>query len=165
MSEVWALKALLTSSGIFLSLAIPASTVACSTAGCLDRGIELRRNFTVTVTHHGKPLLGVSVQITGDSEGADSQSFTELTSSDGTAHFTHLPPGDYWIKADLLGIAAGYECFHINSLASTKAKKSRRYDWGDEAPAVRQAVGRLLDSQPGKGARRCRTFCTASRCQ
>jgi hypothetical protein len=145
------LKAVLASPGIFLFLIVPASTVACSVVGCLDRGIELRRKFSVTVTHHSKPLLGVSVQITGNSEGAGYQSFAELTKSDGTAHFTHIPPGDYWIKADLLGIAAGYECFHINSSASRKAKKSRRYEWGDEAPAVRQAVGRLLDSQPGKG--------------
>ncbi len=75
----------------------------------------------------------------------------ELTGADGTAHFASLPPGDYWIKVDLLGIEAGYECFHINSFASRKAKKTRRYEWGDMAPAIRQAVGRLVDSQPGKG--------------
>jgi hypothetical protein len=142
---------LLTSAAILTLLTIPVSTVACSLVGCLDRGVELRRNFIVTVTHQDKPLPGVSVQITGNSDVAGHQSLSELTGADGTAHFASLPPGDYWIKADLLGIEAGYECFHINSFASRKAKKTRRYEWGDMAPAFRQAIGRLVDSQPGKG--------------
>ena len=142
---------LLVSAAILTFCAIPVSTVACSLAGCLDRGIELRKNFIVTVTHRDKPLPGVRVQITGNSDVAGHQSFSEQTGVDGTAHFANLPPGDYWINADLLGITAAYECFHINSSASRKAKKSRRYEWGDEAAAVRQAVGRLVDSQPGKG--------------
>jgi len=143
--------ALLAYAAILLLLATPVSTVACSLAGCSDRGFELRRNFSVMVTHQGKPLPGASVQITGNSEGSSHQSFSGLTSSDGTADFANLPPGDYWIKADLLGIEAGYECFHINSSASRKAKKRRRYEWGDDALAATQAVGRLVDSQPGKG--------------
>jgi len=142
---------LLASAAILTFFTIPVSTIACSLVGCADRGVELRRNFIVTVSHQDKRLPGVSVQITGNSDVAGHQSFSELTGVDGTAHFANLPPGDYWIKADLLGIAAGYECFHINSSASRKAKKSRRYEWGDEAPAARQAVGRLVDSQPGKG--------------
>jgi len=129
----------------------PVSSVACSLAGCLDRGIEMRRNFLVTVTHQDKPLPGVSVQITGNSVVAGDQSFSEQTGVDGTAHFVNLPPGDYWIKADLLGIGAGYECFHVKSSASRKAKKSRHYQWGDEAVSAAQAAGRLVDSQPGKG--------------
>jgi hypothetical protein len=116
----------------------------------MDRGDELRRSFTVKVTHQGKPLPRVSVQITGNSEGANPQTLSELTSGNGTAHFENLPPGNYWIKADLLGIGAAHECFHIKSSAR-KAKKDRRYDWGDEPVSVAQAVGRLVDSQPGKG--------------
>ena len=144
-------RRLLASAAVLTFFAIPVSARACSLVGCADRGVELRRNFIVTITHQDKPLPGVSVEITGNSEVAGHQSFSGLTGVDGTAHFANLPPGDYWIKADLLGIAAGYECFHVNSSASRKAKKSRRYEWGDEASAVRQAVGRLVDSQPGKG--------------
>ena len=145
------LKALLAFAAIPLLFTIPISTVACSAVGCSDRGVELRRNFSVKVTHEDKPLAGVSVRITGNSEVAGHQSFSGLTSADGTTHFVNLPPGDYWIEADLLGIEAGYECFHINSSASRKAKKIRRYEWGDMALATRQAVGRLVDPQPGKG--------------
>ncbi len=142
---------LLASAAILTLCTIPVSTVACSVAGCLDGGVELRRNFIVTVTHQDKPLPGVRVQITSNSDVAGHQSFSEQTGVDGTAHFANLPTGDYWIKADLLGIGAGYECFHINSTASRKAKKSRRYEWGDEAVSAAQAAGRLVDSQPSKG--------------
>src|SRR5262249_46136782 len=48
-----------------------------------------------------------------------------------------------------LGIGAGYECFHINSSPSRKAKKRRRYGWGDMPVGVRQAAGRFVDSKPG----------------
>jgi hypothetical protein len=130
---------------------LPASTFACSVVGCLDRGVELRRSFTTTVTHQGKPLPRVSVQVTGNPENGERREFSELTGSDGRAYFSNLPPGDYWIKAELLGIGAGYECFHVNASASKNAKNNRRYDWGDEAVSVAQAVGRLVDSQPGQG--------------
>lgn len=136
---------------ILLFTTLPAPTFACSAVGCINRGIELRRSFTTTVTHQGKPLPRVSVQVTGNSENGDHREFSQLTGSEGRAHFSDLPPGDYWIKADLLGIGAGYECFHINASASKNAKKNRRYDWGDEAISVAQAVGRLVDSQPGQG--------------
>jgi hypothetical protein len=79
------LKALHASAAILPLLTIPVSTVACSAVGCRDRGVELRRNFSVTVTHEDKPLPGVSVRITGNSEVAGHQSFSGLTSADGTA--------------------------------------------------------------------------------
>jgi hypothetical protein len=145
------LKALLSCAAVLFLVAIPASTAACSTVACLDRGVELRRNFTVGVTHEGKALPGVIVQITGNSEGESHRSFSGITSSNGTAHFANILPGDYWIQADLLGISAGYECFHINPTASRNAKKGRSYEWGDEPLGAREAVGRLVDSQPGKG--------------
>jgi hypothetical protein len=65
----------------------------------------------------------VSVQVTGNSENGERREFSELTGSDGMAHFSNLPPGNYWIKTELLGIGAGYECFHVNASASKKRKK------------------------------------------
>jgi len=133
-------------------MAIPARTLGCSLAGCVDRGVEFRRTFTITVSHQDRPLPRVSVQIADNSESGGHQTFSELTGSDGRAHFANLPPGDYWIQADLLGIAAAYECFHISRSPSRKARKNRRYDWGDDAVSAVQAAGRLIDSQPGKGS-------------
>lgn len=109
----------------------------------------MRRNFTVKVTHQGKSLAGVSIQIDGHS-GGNSKSFSALTDARGSARFADVPSGDYWIKAELLGIGAGYECFHIDPFPSRKAKKVRRYTWGDDPSAYRQASGQFVDSQPGK---------------
>ena len=61
------LKARLASVSILALLTIPASTVGCSLAGCVDRGLEMRRNFSVMVTHQDKPLPGASIQIAGNS--------------------------------------------------------------------------------------------------
>lgn len=134
-----------------LLLAMPTSITACSVAGCLNGGIELRRDFEIRVAHDGKPLRGVAVEVTRYSEGAGQQSFSELTNDSGVSHFINIPSGDYWVKAELLGVYAGYECFHIPSVPTAKAKKSRKYEWADEAPATREAAGRLVESQPGKG--------------
>src|SRR5260370_38132779 len=123
-------------------LTIPVSTVACSLVGCVDRGVELRRNFIVTVTHQDKPLPGVSVQITGNSDVAGHQSFLELTGVDGTAHFASLPPGDYWIKADLLGIEAGYECFDIKL---SHQERRGRQGVTNGVTCIRQLANRLDD--------------------
>ena len=119
---------------------------ACSMAGCLNRGVEMRRDFAVKITNDGKPLPGVSVQII--SEG--SERFSGITLTDGTVHVIGLPPGDYWLNAGLLGISAAYQCFHIGDQPSRKAKGKLTYEWGDEAPATRQMAGKLFDSQPSK---------------
>ena len=145
------MKIIRMSAAVLLASIIPATTFACSLAGCLGRGIEFRRSFTVAVVHAGRPLPGVSIQITGTTRDAVPQLFFAQTSSDGTARFSDVPPGDYWISVELLGVGAGYECFHVKAQSSRKAKTKRRYEWGDLAPAFRQASGRFLDSLPGTG--------------
>jgi hypothetical protein len=101
--------------------------------------------------HQDKPLPGVRVLITSNSEAAQHQSFSGFTGPDEIAQFANLPSGDYWIEASLLGIDAGYECFHITASPSRKSKNSRRYEWGDMAPAFRKAAGPLVYSKPGTG--------------
>lgn len=127
----------------FHCIAIPAN--ACSMAGCLGRGVEMRRNFVVGVMHAGKPLSGVSVQVSGHGK-----QFTLFTTSEGEAYIADLASGDYWLDAQLLGISAAYQCFHVADRPSRKAKRKLTYDWGDDAPATQRLAGRLIDSQPGK---------------
>ena len=93
-SEAQHLKELLACAAIVVRMALPAPTLSCSAVGCLDRGVEFRRSFTVTVTHQRKPLRRVSVQVTGNSEGGDRRAFSEPTRSNGAAHFANLPPGE-----------------------------------------------------------------------
>jgi hypothetical protein len=138
--------------GAFISLvAFPTSSAACSLVACLGNGVEMRRDFVVDVTHGGKPLAGVTVEVRGfGGENNDSKLFSGRTAPDGTVHVGDLPPGEYWLNAELLEITAGSECFHIGSSTSTAAKKRLTYEWGDLAPAVRQIAGRLIDPQPGQ---------------
>jgi hypothetical protein len=133
---------------IAVLLTIPRIASATSSAGCIDRGFELRADFTIRVTHADKPLLGATVQVEGGSESAK-QLYSELTGADGRARFRNLPPGDYWINVEFFGIGAGYQCFHVDPSPSRKAKKHRRYDWGDMPISVRQATGRFVESQAG----------------
>lgn len=125
---------------------------ACSLVGCINHGVEVRPIFTVTVKHERTPLGGVKVEVTSSRSGGDSvKVFAGITASDGSVQVSNLPPGDYWISADLLGINAAYHCFHIEQRPSRKAKRSLKYKWGDFAPATKRVVGKLIDLQPGKG--------------
>ncbi len=130
---------------LLVSLGAPAS--GCSMASCIDGGTEMRREFVVRVEHDGKPLAGVSVQVITDGPII----FSGSTASDGVVRVTNLPVGEYWLKADLLGVLAGSECFHVAERASRKAKRSVKYEWGDFAPATRRIMGKLVDSRPGQG--------------
>lgn len=114
-------------------------------AGCLNDGVEANPYFTVMFKHQAKPLAGVAVQITGEGK----EQFSGLTSTDGKVR-VNLSPGQYWLKAELLGISAAYECFHISQRSSRSAKRKFTYEWGDSAPSTRQIAGKLVDSQPGK---------------
>ncbi|MGH9685442.1 MAG: MSCRAMM family protein [Candidatus Acidiferrales bacterium] len=133
---------------LILLLVFPVSLAACSLAGCLDNGIELRHDFIVKVTHGDMPLPGVSVWVASE-EG--NKLFSGTTASNGTVRVADLPPGEYWLTAELLGVIAGTQCFHISTRTTRKAKKTVSYEWGDLAPATRQIAGRLIDSQPSQG--------------
>lgn len=145
------MRILLACGAVFLSSTVPAAAFACSMAGCLGGGVEFRRDFTITVVHAGRPLPGVSIRISGTSETGIPKLFVYLTGEDGAAHFVDFPPGDYWIDAGLFGISAAYECFHVKSRPSSKARRKERYEWGDDAPAFRKAAGSFVDLQPGSG--------------
>jgi hypothetical protein len=145
------LKGLLAVGALIPLLTFPISSYACSSPSCLNKGAELRPDFVVTVTHRDKPLQGVNVRVSSAADGNVNKLFSGVTAADGTVRVVDLPPGEYWLNADLLGIVAGTECFHVNPRPTRKAKKKVSYEWGDLAPATRQVAGRLIDSQPGQG--------------
>jgi hypothetical protein len=140
------LKPLLIFAPLVLALELPGTSLACSLAGCLGNGAELRQNVVIKVIHQDKPLSGVTVQITG--RGV--QVFSAKTEADGTVHVSNLPPGEYWLDAELLGISAVYTCFHVSEHASSKAKKKLKFEWGDMPPATQQIAGRLQIRQLAK---------------
>lgn len=142
-------RILLIVASLFAFLPVPAG--ACSMVSCVDRGIEMRRDFIITVTHDGKPLAGVSVQVTDGTQGKNAKLFSDVTAREGLVRVTKLPPGEYWLHAALLGISVAEQCFHVDDRTSRKAKGKLKFEWVDDAPATREVAGRLIDSQPGKG--------------
>jgi hypothetical protein len=145
------LRGLLAVGGLIPLLTFPISSYACSYVGCINKGVELRPDFVVRVTHGDKPLQGVSVLVSSAAEGNVNKLFSGVTAADGSVRVVDLPPGEYWLNAELLGIVAGTECFHVGPRPSRRAKRKVNYEWGDLAPATRQIAGRLIDSQPGQG--------------
>jgi hypothetical protein len=130
-----------------LLLAVQAN--ASSTVSCLDNGFEMRRDFFVTILHEDRPLAGASVEVTTNASSHEVERFSAITDANGRVR-VGLPPGDYWLKAQLLGIFAAYHCFHVASNPSRKAKGALKYDWGDLAPATSHIAGKLMDCQSGK---------------
>jgi hypothetical protein len=119
---------------------------------CLNNGLELRQDFVVTITHDDKPLSGVTVQITRNDGSSIVELFSRQTDATGKVRLSKLSPGDYWLRADLLGIIAGTECFHVSPMSSRRAKREIRFEWGDSPPAARQAAGILVHTQAGQGS-------------
>ena len=50
---------------VYLLQLVTVPAGACSLAGCLDRGIEMRSDFAVKIRHADKPLPGTTVEISG----------------------------------------------------------------------------------------------------
>lgn len=123
------------------------AAVACSAAGCLNNGDEMRPSFTIQVTHADKPLAGVNFHIVAKG----TEQFSGITDESGATHIPKLAPGEYWLNGDLLGTGVVYTCFHVSGKPSRKAKIKLTYTWGDEAPATSKIAGRLVASQPAKG--------------
>lgn len=137
--------------GLICALTFSSVCSACSLVPCINHGIELRNSFVIRVTHEEKPLLGVSVQITKQDETKETEIFSAVTAMNGEVRVQNLPPGHYWLNAQLLGISADYECFHVNARSTRNAKRNLKFEWGDDAPSVRQDSGKFVDSQPGHG--------------
>ena len=110
------------------------------------------RSLSAVITYGGRPLPGVAVEVRGfGGEKDNSKLFSTVTALNGKVNVGDLPPGNYWLYTDLLGISAGSQCFHVAPSASRTAKKRIAYEWGDLAPGVGRMTGRLVDSQPSHG--------------
>jgi hypothetical protein len=111
----------------------------------------MRSDFVVKVSLGDIPLAKVSTHVTRF-PGDENKLFSGVTGADGTIRIERLPPGEYWLESDLLGIGAGGVCFRVNSRPSRKAKKLVTFQWGGLAPTTRKVAGKLIDPAPGEGA-------------
>lgn len=92
-----------------------------------------------------QPISGAVVEIHGNGT-----QFSQESDHDGVVHIRNLKPGLYWIKAEVLGTGVAYQCFHVETTASPKARRKLQFQWGDDAPAVSAIAGKMIDMQPGK---------------
>src|SRR5262245_42279377 len=97
--------------------------------------------FTVRITQMGKALPGVRVDVAKSTDEQSTPKFFGVTAADGTLKITNLPPGNYSIYTELLGISAGAECFHVNKRSSLRAKTRLQYEWGDYPTPISQIKG------------------------
>lgn len=144
---------------IFLGFAHRAS--ACSSVACVNGGTEMRKDFLLTIKHGGRPLVGANVEITAGVDEAYAQQFSGRTDQHGNVHIVGLPRGEYWLKADLLGIDAAYQCFHVADSPTKGAERELRFDWGDLAPSTSQVAGKLVYCEPTQGKK---SMLSALRC-
>jgi hypothetical protein len=123
---------------------------------CIDNGDEFHHDFAVTVRLNGKGLAGANVEILNDSSDApiaelQPTPFSGRTSSDGSLRVRGLPPGNYWLRADVLGTFVTSQCFHVLAQPTVRAKRRLTYEWGNYARSTSRVAGRLIDSQSSAG--------------
>ena len=129
---------------IFAALAAGPAGACSIELICPHHGPEVRRDFVVLVKHLGKPLARVTIQIFRVEEFKFEQVASGETGNEGTFQINNLPAGNYHINIEKLGVSAEYTCFHVSKLTGLGATRRLTYQWGDDAPATRQIVGRVL---------------------
>jgi len=120
--------------------------------GCSLRSKELQqasRDFRVTVTHKGKPIAGIQVQITPQGT-TNEAALTEFTDEQGVVLVRGLAAGRYFLTASHLDFDAGNEWIEVATVRHPKAKKSFAFQWEDGSLETRRVAGTLSSLAPGK---------------
>ncbi len=129
------------------ALSLLPQCAACSMAGCLNDGDEMRPAFTILVTHDDKPLAGVTFHVV--SKGAER--FSGTTDEKGMVLVQTLHTWTVLAERRSPRNRCDLYMFSHRRQSSKKAKTRLTYTWGDDAPATTRIAGSLVDSQPAKG--------------
>jgi hypothetical protein len=139
-------------------LLAPPLSLACSVS-YVGQPTEVRHNFLVRITHDGKPLPGVEIEVERDKRTGDNPIvFRGTTGTDGTIR-VKLSAGKYFIDGTYLGVSIGAgvgDRIRVSTWSSRKAENQLEYSWGDEATAARRVAGQLNVSGPGHTGDRAR---------
>jgi hypothetical protein len=116
--------------------------------------VQLRSTFTVEVRHDGHPLLGATVTVTGDS--GTKGNFRGVTGPSGILTVSKLPPGNYSVDAEYLGLSAtetaptSSSCFKVARFGRKSAINRVVYEWHSTyATAIRAVSGQITESALG----------------
>jgi hypothetical protein len=123
---------------------------------CDLSSVKLRQvpsNITVKVTHLGKAIAGIGVEIIPQAEGS-SPVFSAVTDNNGTVQITGLMVGKYHLIASHLGFEAGREWIEVVSEADAKTVQRLDFQWADDAWQTRSVSGLLVGMVPGDAGNR-----------
>jgi hypothetical protein len=118
---------------------------------CSLTSLKLRQvppNFTVKVTHSGKPIAGIGIEIIPQAEGTEAV-FTGVTDESGTVKVTGLLVGKYFLTASHLDFEAGREWIEVGSRADAETVRHLDFQWADDAWQSREVAGLLVGMVPG----------------
>jgi hypothetical protein len=118
--------------------------------GCSLRGLELRQvspRLTVVVTHRGKRISGIRVQVVP--EKSIDPVFIGTTDQRGTVLIDGLMVGRYYLTVSHEDFEAGKEWIEVVVAPGAKTKKRLDFQWADWSYQTRRVAGTLKGLVPG----------------
>jgi hypothetical protein len=118
--------------------------------GCSLRSLELRQvspDLRLVVTHGGKPIAGVNVQLVPEKSTAPV--FTDTTDQRGTVLIKGLAVGRYYLTASHEDFEAGKEWIEVVAFPDAKTKKRFDFQWADGSYQTSRVAGTLTGLVPG----------------
>ena len=106
--------------------------------------MELRQvssDLTVVVTHHGRPIAGIKVQVVP--EESTEPMFNGTTDVHGTVLIRGLMVGRYHLTASHEDFDAGKEWIEVVSVPDAKTKRRFDFQWADWSYQAREVAGTL----------------------
>jgi hypothetical protein len=131
---------------VLLLIVTAQSAFSCSLTS--EKLRQVSPNLTVTVTHSGKPIAGIGVEIVPLAEGADPV-FHAVTDENGTVQIAGLMVGKYHLIASHLGFEAGREWIEVVSRTEAGTVQNFNFQWADDAWQTRTVAGSLVGMIPG----------------
>jgi hypothetical protein len=112
--------------------------------------MELRHvssELTVVVTHRGKPIAGINVQVVP--EKSTEPVFSSITDVHGTVLIDGLMVGRYHLTASHDDFDAGKEWIEVVAVPDAKTKRRFDFQWADWSYQSREVAGTLTGLVPG----------------
>jgi hypothetical protein len=117
---------------------------------CSLQRMELRQaspDLTVVVTHRGRPIAGIEVQVVP--EKSTETVFTGTTDERGTVLIAGLLVGRYHLTASHDDFDAGKEWIEVVAIPDSETKKRFEFEWADWSYETRRVAGTLTGLVPG----------------
>jgi len=114
------------------------------------QSMELRQvspNLTIAVTHRGKPIAGITVQVVP--EKSVDPVFIGATDELGTVLIEGLVAGRYHLTASREGFDAGKEWIEVVAVPNAKTRERFEFHWADWSYQTRRVAGTLTGFVPG----------------